>query len=139
MILRLIALALALIPNAAAAQTTTQCRWVFNTWTCNETSHAPAKPYDYSIDTPAPGEAFLRGYRQGQELRKLREEAERSAAENSTAVQARIAEEKARKESENRSVVAILLREGKCEQAVDKALSSGDIALATEAKKFCGN
>lgn len=127
----------ACMTQAAAAQTT-QCRWVFNVWTCDTSNASNRKPYDYNVTSPMAG--FTQGMNIGIALDQQRKarELEQQQRESIARMESLKLAESNEKDNQRRQV-SNLLSDGKCSEALDMALSFSDIELATQVKLFCAN
>lgn len=118
-------LILAALASPASAQTT--CQWIGSVWTCSAPQNSGINIDWGNQQLPNIPNAFYQGFQQGEAMRRAREEDQRRRQQiTDDAAAANI-----------RSMVTAMLGRGQCKEAIDLALTSGDLALATQAKGFC--
>ena len=146
--MRKVVLILVLAPSAAFAQnTSSNCYMIGTTWHCDaNTTPAPSSSginIDWgNLGTRPDPNAFMRGYRQMEQIQRDRE-ARRLQRDAEAAQAAAIAESQARAEQDRqrdersqsvRASVSEKLQAGHCEEAVTVALQNGEIELASQAR-----
>lgn len=145
------AIALTAISVPAYAQTSTNCSWIGNTWSCNSQPSAPqidwASMQRQQQENAAQQRQMWANIAQQQELRRIRQAQEaqaRALQAQADAMQAQQrqaqltpSQKEHAKEFELRSEVSEMLKNGHCQLAQDTALDGGDIELANEAKAYC--
>lgn len=143
--LKQIALALALLPSAALAQTsTTDCqRDYFGNVHCTTSQQ---QGVNWGILTqpqtqPNAGQSFMNGWEQGQRMRAQIEQqraarAQQEAAEQQAANEAAAAQT-AQLANDQMREAANMIKSGDCAGAEQYALSVGNIALASQVKDYC--
>ena len=134
----------------------TNCQWFGAVWTCNQspTPQQSKNPFGGLNNPSAAGDSAMEGFYRGQQMRQ---EAERARAERQRIEAERdyyraqsrppaLAQPPARAidpqtefvaSLEERQQMGAMVKAGKCEDAINRALELGDIQLATNIKQFC--
>lgn len=118
-------LALALCVADPASAQMTQCQWVGRIWSCLA---SPPQMQTANPNAMNAGAAAVSG---------TADAVNRSILMQQQIEAMRLQNEQAQNAANARNAVMARLRAGDCKGAIDLALASGDIALASQAKAFC--